>query len=131
MSATPTMTRRTVLEMKYGNTMSTRPQTNGTTAFCFLPYMKKPRPMEPKSSPQTKDAVLKASARVGRAPVRCHRENAVVPGLMVRRSNCGSLFDCPAGDCQAAQSAVYGERGITIQFLCRDLLWRPLRRVVR
>ena len=38
--------------MKYGNTMSTRPQTNGTTAFCFLPYMKKPRPMEPKSSPQ-------------------------------------------------------------------------------
>ena len=68
MSATPTITRRTVLEIKYGNTMSTRPQTNGTTAFCFLPYMKKPRPMEPKSSPQTRDDVLKASARVGRGP---------------------------------------------------------------
>lgn len=42
-----------------------------------------------------------------------------------------SLFDCPAEDWQSAQSPVYGERGITIQFLCRDLLWRPLRRVVR
>ena len=38
---------------------------------------------------------------------------------------------CPAEDWQSAPSPVYGERGITIQFLCRDLLWRPLRRVVR
>jgi hypothetical protein len=42
-----------------------------------------------------------------------------------------SLFDCPAEDWQSAQSPVYGERRITIQFLCRDLLWRSLRRVVR
>jgi len=41
------------------------------------------------------------------------------------------VFDCPAEDWRSAPSPVYGERGITIQFLCRDLLWRPLRRVVR
>jgi len=41
------------------------------------------------------------------------------------------LFGCSAEDWQSAPSPVYGERGITIQFLCCDLLWRPLRRVVR
>jgi hypothetical protein len=42
-----------------------------------------------------------------------------------------SLFDSPAQDWQQADSPVYGERGVTIRFLCRDLIWRPLRTVVR
>ena len=37
MSATPIATNRMVLETKYGNTMSAKPQTKGTTALCFLP----------------------------------------------------------------------------------------------
>ena len=53
------------------------------------------------------------------------------PRLYGSKIQLWSLFDCPAEDRQSAQSPVYGERRITIQFLCRDLLWRPLRRVVR
>ena len=30
-----------------------------------------------------------------------------------------------------AQSSVYGEQGITLRYLCLDLLWRPLGRLVR
>jgi hypothetical protein len=59
------------------------------------------------------------------------RENAVVPGSMVRRSNCGRCLTAPPKTGSPRKSPVYGERGITIQFLCRDLLWRPLRRVLR
>ena len=60
MSAIPTATRRMVLEMKYGKTMRASPQISETTAFCFLPYTKKPRPTEPKSKPQRSDDVLTA-----------------------------------------------------------------------
>ena len=40
-----------VPETKYGNAISDRPQTSGTMAFCFLPYQKKPKPIEPKIRP--------------------------------------------------------------------------------
>lgn len=60
MSATPTATRRVVLEMKYGKIMRTSPQTRGMTALCFLPYMKKPSPTEPKSKPQRSNDALNA-----------------------------------------------------------------------
>jgi hypothetical protein len=52
MRATPIATRIRVLEIKYGKIMSVIPQTNGTTAFCFLPYTKNPSPTEPNSKPQ-------------------------------------------------------------------------------
>ena len=58
MSTTPTATSRIVLETKYGKTMSSKPQTNGTTAFCFFPYKKKPNPTELKSKPQSSDDVF-------------------------------------------------------------------------
>ena len=64
MSATPMATRRRRFETTYGNTMSTTPQTRGTTAYCFLPYIKKPSPMEPKRKPQRSDDVLNAVSLV-------------------------------------------------------------------
>ena len=42
-----------------------------------------------------------------------------------------TLFDSPNQAWQHALSPVYGERDVTIRFLCLDLLWRPLRRLVR
>lgn len=51
MSAPPIATRRIVLETKYGKNIRASPQKSGTTAFCFLPYMKKPSPIEPNSKP--------------------------------------------------------------------------------
>lgn len=50
-SAPPIATRRIVLETKYGKNIRVSPQRMGTTAFCFLPYMKKPSPIEPNSKP--------------------------------------------------------------------------------
>ena len=42
-----------------------------------------------------------------------------------------TLFDSPTQAWQSADSPVYGERGVTLRFLCLDLLWRPLRSLVR
>jgi len=42
-----------------------------------------------------------------------------------------TLFDTSTNLWQQAKSPVYGERDVTVRFLSRDLLWRPLRRVVR
>jgi hypothetical protein len=56
-STTPTITSRIVLDMKYGKIIRAMPQTNGTTIFCLLPYTKKPRPIEPNSSPQSREDV--------------------------------------------------------------------------
>lgn len=68
MSATPMETSKMALAMKYGKIMRTSPQTSGTTAACFLPYMKKPSPTEPKSMPQRSNdaliAVLNVAERV-------------------------------------------------------------------
>ncbi len=49
-------------------------------------------------------------------------------GLKVRLRE---LFDSPSERWQQAESPVYGERSVTIRFLSRDLMWRPLRRLVR
>jgi len=42
-----------------------------------------------------------------------------------------SLFDSQQEHWQHADSPVYRERNLTIRYLSRDLLWRPLRSVVR
>jgi hypothetical protein len=60
MSVIPSMTSRAVLETKYGKIIRVRPQTSGTTLLCLLPYTKKPSPIEPNSSPQTRDDMSKA-----------------------------------------------------------------------
>lgn len=57
MSATLAVTSNMTLLTKYGNTISNSPQTSGTTAFCFFPYRKKPRPTELKSTPHINDEV--------------------------------------------------------------------------
>jgi hypothetical protein len=43
------------LDTKYGKIIKARPEINGTTVFCLLPYTKKPSPIEPKSRPQRRD----------------------------------------------------------------------------
>ena len=40
MSAVPMTANAIVLATKYGNIIRINPHTSGTTAFCFLPYMK-------------------------------------------------------------------------------------------
>jgi hypothetical protein len=42
-----------------------------------------------------------------------------------------TLFDSPTQTWQCADSPVYGERNLTIRFLCLDLVWRPLKQLVR
>lgn len=41
-----------------------------------------------------------------------------------------TLFDCQGEDWQTADSPVYGERGVQIRFVRRELLWRPLGQLV-
>jgi len=53
------------------------------------------------------------------------------PRLYGRKIKLWNLFKAPAAGWQQADSPVYGERDVTIRFLCRDLIWRPLRTVVR
>jgi hypothetical protein len=38
--------------------MSASPQSNGTTARCFRPYMRNPKPIDPNNNPQKSDAVF-------------------------------------------------------------------------
>jgi hypothetical protein len=64
MSITPITTRAMALEMKYGKIMRANPQTNGTTAFCLLPYTKNPSPIEPNSKPQSSHDSLNATPHV-------------------------------------------------------------------
>ena len=58
MSTNPIETRRIILETKYGKAMRATPQISGTIALCFLPYMKKPSPTEPKSTAQRSNEVF-------------------------------------------------------------------------
>jgi hypothetical protein len=51
----PTVNRSTVLEMKYGTTISASPARKGTMVRCFLPWMKNPNPTEPNRTPKSKD----------------------------------------------------------------------------
>jgi hypothetical protein len=53
------------------------------------------------------------------------------PRLYGNRLKLWSLFDSASEPWQSADSPVYGERDVTIRYLCRDLLWRPLRALVR
>ena len=61
----------------------------------------------------------------------------VTPGKRGRRRIYGekvklwTLFESTTQPWQYAHSPVYGEHNVTIRFLCLDLLWRPLRRLVR
>src|SRR5262245_11453431 len=64
MKATPIATSRKRFETKYGMVMSPTPQTNGTTACCFLPYQKKPNPTEPNTTPHKSAAMLTVVSRV-------------------------------------------------------------------
>ena len=65
-------------------------------------------------------------APVDRGPRRRGR-----PRLYGQKVKLWDLFDSPAQAWQAADSPVYGECGVTLRFLCLDLLWRPLRQLVR
>lgn len=60
-SATPMAISRKVPDTKYGNAISASPHTSGTIARCFLPYTKKPSPIDPNSTPQSSVAVFKKS----------------------------------------------------------------------
>jgi len=53
------------------------------------------------------------------------------PRLYGHKVKLWDLFDSAAQPWQSAASPVYGERGVTLRFLCLDLLWRPLRQLVR
>lgn len=53
------------------------------------------------------------------------------PRLYGRRIKLWTLFDSDQEAWQQAPSPVYGERDVTIRYLSRDLIWRPLRALVR
>lgn len=53
------------------------------------------------------------------------------PRLYGQKIKLWTLFDSPTQAWQCADSPVYGERGVSIRFLCLDLLWRPFRHLVR
>ena len=53
------------------------------------------------------------------------------PRLYGQKIKLWDLFDSPNQPWQVAQSPVYGERGLTLRFLCLDLLWRPLQQCAR
>lgn len=53
------------------------------------------------------------------------------PRLYGKKVKLWSLFDSENDSWQQDDSPVYGERGVCIRYLSRDLLWRPLRTRVR
>jgi hypothetical protein len=53
------------------------------------------------------------------------------PRLYGRKIKLRNLFDASTEPWQELDSPVYGERGVTLRCLSLDLLWRPLRRLVR
>lgn len=73
-----------VFETKYGKIIRATPQTSGTTAFCRLPYTKKPSPIDPNSNPQRRDDV--SITAVKRLTVRL-RGRAPAPDLELRVQN--------------------------------------------
>jgi hypothetical protein len=58
MSTTPIATSKMLFETKYGKTISVNPQSSGTTARCFRPYMTNPNPIDPNSNPQRSEDVF-------------------------------------------------------------------------
>lgn len=53
------------------------------------------------------------------------------PRVYGRKIKLRILFDSSEHRWHSAPSPVYGEADVTIRFLCLDLIWRPLRRLVR
>jgi hypothetical protein len=53
------------------------------------------------------------------------------PRLYGQKIKLWKLFDSPTQGWQSADSPVYGERGVILRFVCLNLLWRPLRQLVR
>jgi len=56
--AMPTRMIRNMLEIKYGKVHKAIPERSGTPRFCFFPYTKYPKPIEPNNKPQIIDAEL-------------------------------------------------------------------------
>jgi len=96
-----------VPDTKYGNTISAKPQTSGTIARCFLPYRKKPNPIDPNRTPQSSVDAFKATssalagmvesyststARSGQArpctfPVSAERASLLIGNLLAEIAN--------------------------------------------
>ena len=53
------------------------------------------------------------------------------PRLYGQKIKLWSLFDSPTQAWQCAASPVYGERNVTLRLACLDLVWRPLKQLVR
>jgi hypothetical protein len=65
------------------------------------------------------------------APAPAGRRKRGRPRLYGKRIKLWTLFDSENERWQSAESPVYGERGVTIRFLSRDLIWRPVRALMR
>jgi len=63
MSTVPMMANTIVLATKYGKIMSVTPHTSGTTALCFLPYMKYANPKAPNIKPQRSHHSFNSTSR--------------------------------------------------------------------
>ena len=71
---------------------------------------------------------LKRNACAYEAPVGPRRGGRGRPKLYGKKIRLRDLF---AGVLQSMPSPVYDEQNITLQYVCRDLLWRPAGRLVR
>ena len=65
------------------------------------------------------------------APTPTGRRKRGRPRLYGRKIKRWNLFDSDPQSWQEADSPVYGERDVTIRYLCRDLIWRPVRTLMR
>lgn len=70
------------------------------------------------------------SNAVAYRPVQRHPRRRGRPRLYGTKVRLRSLFDDPSGWLQA-DSPVYGERNVKIRYRVADLIWRPLRHLVR
>jgi hypothetical protein len=73
---------------------------------------------------------LRSTATAYERPPQSATRRRGRPRLYGRKLKLRDLFRTDPGFLVAA-SPVYGERGITLRYRCRDLLWRPLGRLVR
>jgi DDE superfamily endonuclease len=75
--------------------------------------------------------VRRSTAAYQPAPVERGPRKRGRPRRYGQKVKLWTLFDSPAQAWQSAASPVYGERGVTLRWLCLDLLWRPMRQRVR
>ena len=64
-------------------------------------------------------------------PVQVGARKRGRPRLYGQKIKLWSLFDSPTQAWQCAASPVYGERNVTLRLVCLDLVWRPLKQLVR